>query len=308
MADGWLPGWARVTNPRSSGGTYGTDYHPYPWRVVFHSTQSSGMPNVATHPATPHLWYDPRTRQKIQCVPFDRSSFAMYQGNDHPHYTNKACAIQIELVGWAEEAGDWPEEYLRNIAVDVLAPICRWVASVDGRIDLGNVPDPGVIPGSSYENAPQRLSWGAWADFNGVCAHRHVPGNGDRWDAGLLDLRRIARYAAEILGGGYQPASEEDDLTPDESRKLNELHGLLQGLTPTIQQGFNLAHATDGLLKNMNPVLQQTYNQTAWTWERIQQLDAGDGDGPAEKVLDVEASLAKATPAQLMDALKSKLG
>src|SRR5688572_27138339 len=134
---GWLPGYTRVDNARGAGGTYATDFHPYPWRICLHTIEGRGFGNVAGHPYPPHTWYNPATRERLQTVPLDRAAFALYQANEAPHYTNKARALQVELVGYAEEAGDWPDEYLRNIARDVVAPLCQWVAQYGGgRINL----------------------------------------------------------------------------------------------------------------------------------------------------------------------------
>jgi hypothetical protein len=220
MADGWLAGWIPVMNPRSGGGTYATDYYGYPYRIILHTMESRGMGNPATHQYPPHLWYNPATREKVQTVPLDRAGFALYQGGDAPHYTNKARALQVELVGYAEEAGSWPDQYLVNIAQDVVAPLCQWVASQGGRINLGNVPLPGAIPNSAREDAPQRFDPQVWADFDGLAAHRHVPMGDDHWDTGALDLRRIARYAAELLGSGA--IASEGELTVAQIDDLNK--------------------------------------------------------------------------------------
>jgi hypothetical protein len=150
------------------------------------------------------LWFNPATREKIQTIPLDRSGFALYQSSSAPYYTNRARAIQVELVGFAAEAGSWPDSHLLNIAQDVIVPVVEWVRSVGGSIDLSDpaVPLPGAIPNSAREDAAQRLDPKVWA-FGpiGLCSHRHVPMGDDHWDTGALDTRRIRDLAVELMGG-----------------------------------------------------------------------------------------------------------
>src|SRR5436190_520883 len=104
-----------------------------------------------------------------------------------------------------------------NIAQDVIVPVVQWVRAQGGDIDLSDpaVPLPGAIPNSAREDAPQRLDPHVWA-FGpiGLCGHRHVPMGDDHWDAGALDMRKVAAYARELLGGGPpkppQPPQEDD--------------------------------------------------------------------------------------------------
>lgn len=220
---GWLDGWRRVDNPRTGGGTYDPENEGYPWRIVLHTIEGRNIPNTAAHQYPPQLWYNPATREKIQTIPLDRSGFALYQSASAPYYTNRARAIQVELVGFAAEAGAWPDSHLVNIAQDVVVPVVEWVRNVGGNIDLSDpaVPLPGAIPNSARENAPQRLHPDVWA-FGpiGLCSHRHVPMGDDHWDTGALDTRRIRDLAVELLGGlnpgnvtpgPSQPSPWEDD-------------------------------------------------------------------------------------------------
>lgn len=218
-ADGWVEHAIRVNNARSGGGTYAPGY---PYRIGIHEIQGQNrLELAASHPSPPHLWYSPGTRVLYQTVPFTRSSFAFYQPPDAPHPTNKACALQVELEGYSEDTPWEPDEWLTNIAIDVIVPCCQWAAMQGQPINLLNVPPPHVVPGSASVNAPQRFSWAYWATFNGVCGHVHIPGNGDRWDPGALAMQRIAHHAALVIAGLLAPTMLlEDDVarliqTPD---------------------------------------------------------------------------------------------
>lgn len=187
---------AWVTNARNQGGTYAG----YPWRIVLHTVEGSSSAGLAgSHPYPPHVWYNPATRQLWQTVPFDRSAFALYRAPGGVE-TNKANALQVEISGRAQDTPNWPNEWLTNLAEDVVVPMCRFVAEQGGQIDLSDVPAAGAIPGSASEFAPQRMASSRWATFRGLCGHRHVPTN-DHWDPGAMDVQRIAAHAALVIGG-----------------------------------------------------------------------------------------------------------
>jgi hypothetical protein len=198
MADGLVPGATWVQNPRNGGGTYAAGY---PWRICLHTiegalgTLSASLPGSHAYP--PHLWVDPSTRKLYQTVPLTRSAFALYQG-DGP-YTNKARALQVEIAGHAATAGTWPDEWLTNIAADVIVPFVDFVRSQGSDINFDNVPPIGAIGGSASEHAPQRLTYQAWTDLDGLCTHRHVPDN-DHWDSGTLNVPRLVEITRELLG------------------------------------------------------------------------------------------------------------
>jgi hypothetical protein len=203
-----------IANARNGGGSYDPEGFGYPWRIVLHTIEGSasrGM--IAGHGYPPHLWYDPPTRKLYQTVALSRSAFALYQGGGH--YTNKARALQVEIAGRAAETASWPQQWLDNITVDVVVPLCQWVAQYQGaQINLQNAPPPGVIGGSASEYAPQRLSQQVWAIFSGLCSHRHVPTN-DHWDTGGLDTPRIAAHARLLIAGMLAPPTEGEDDLPD---------------------------------------------------------------------------------------------
>lgn len=209
-----------VQNARNGGGTYDPEGYGYPFRIVLHTIEGSANPGmIAGHQFPPHLWYNPATRVIYQTVPLGRSAFALYQAADAPHYTNRARAIQVEIVGFAAETGSWPQQWLDNITEDIIVPICRWVASVGASIDLRQAPAPGVDAMSARVDAPQRMTAAGWAAFNGLCSHRHVPMGDDHWDTGQLDTPRIAAHAALIIAGQLEvmpgrtvPEEDDDDM------------------------------------------------------------------------------------------------
>lgn len=205
-------------NARSSGGTYEDDGRSYPARIVYHEIQGyANADAIRRHAYPPHVWYKPQQRILFATVPLSRSAFALYQDPNAPYRTNKARSLQVELEGFSDYVANEPEQWLNNIAEDVLIPFCQWVAKYWGQsINLLNTPGPFVIPGSARTDAPQRFDPNYWATFDGTCAHAHIPMGDDHWDTGAMDLQRIAQHAAYLVGGLLEEATQkEEDEMPD---------------------------------------------------------------------------------------------
>lgn len=222
--DGIVENAQWVTNAHNGGGSYDPNGFGYPWRIVLHTIEGSANPSViAGHPYPPHLWYDPPTRKLYQTVALSRSAFALYHDPGAPYETNKARALQVEISGHAAETADWPQEWLDNLTVDVVVPLCQWVAQTQGaQVDLTFAPEPGAIGGSATADAPQRVAPGTWALCSGLYSHRHVPMGDDHWDTGGLDTPRIAAHARLLIAGLLDPVTQGEDDLPDYLLRAND--------------------------------------------------------------------------------------
>lgn len=95
----FLPGFTKIDGPKKGNKYRETDA---PFRLVLHTTETSGnvRATAETHKNPPHLWVDPKTRERFQTISLDRSAYAL----SHPSgkvETNHMHAIQIEIVGFA---------------------------------------------------------------------------------------------------------------------------------------------------------------------------------------------------------------
>lgn len=213
-----------VNNARNAGSTYATDGFDYPWRVVWHEIQGGTNPSaIANHPYPPHVWYDAERRILYQTVPLSRGAFALYQAGDAPYLTNRARAIQIELAGYSDFVANEPLRWLDNISEDVLVPICQWVDSVGGSVDLNRIPEPWAIPGSAYTDAAQRFDPHVWATWPGTCAHANVPMGDDHWDTGALDIWRIASHAGMLIAGLLDEAGYSQQFKNQTEQEMPDL-------------------------------------------------------------------------------------
>lgn len=170
----WFPGAKRTLTFTGSGP------HVFgPYRGVLHTTEGDSIAGaLATYKKTrsyPHFTLDEDTIE--QHCPINVGATALA----HPARTvetNRASAIQIEIVGHAAEAYHFPPPLLVRIA-----ELMRWVEAQTG-IDFYSHPP---FAGSSST----RFTETEWRRFGGWCGHQHVPHN-DHWDPGALPIDKLA--------------------------------------------------------------------------------------------------------------------
>lgn len=202
--DDWLPGYEQIPITGCTGpGTYvdGTA-----WKAVLHTTESGAGSSQGVVRlfqgqtcSCPHFIIDPSDGRKIQCIPMSWSAAAL-RGGRNGYQTNRARAIQVEIIGRAQETHDWPDEWLAFVG-EWLADIIR----AGAPIDLDNVADFNVHGTVAVEGSPYRMSPDAFHAFDGVCGHIHVPFN-DHYDPFTIDIGKVIGFAkASLAGGGYVP-------------------------------------------------------------------------------------------------------
>lgn len=207
LDDGWLEGWTHAPRAAPKDGQY---YDAgYPARVSWHTMEGwLTVGGTLGHPAPPQLWASPRTRLKVQSIPLIWGGFATYAHSSYPYDPDTVTNhVQVELEGFAGQTGTWPAEWLDWVADEVLVPIMRFYRHHGIGFDPLAGPDipSEAMGGSAADDAPQRMGWNEWARFNAQGGHRHIPGNGDRWDPGPLDTLHIGRRALAVIGGGQAP-------------------------------------------------------------------------------------------------------
>jgi N-acetyl-anhydromuramyl-L-alanine amidase AmpD len=156
----------------------------------------------------------------VEGVPYDLASWTLRSGN--------RWSENIELVGWAA----WTRDTWLEKKQPLLNACARWLAA---RSRARGIPLVKLTP-AQYA-----------AGGTGVIGHvdhtygyhdgSHTdPGTGFPWDVVLAKARAI---------------NEEDDLTPDQAKKLDELH---HALTQPVIQGVTLAQAVRLLLTRTDEV------------------------------------------------------
>lgn len=156
-------------------------------------------------------------------VPYERASWTLRSGNN--------WSDNVELIGWASRSRDnWLRDHAHQLELTA-----QWLAE---RSKARGIP--------LVKLTPEQYAAGA----SGVIGHRdhtlgyhdgtHLdPGEGFPWDVVLAKARAILTPPLE------------DDLTPDESKKLSELHA---ALTQPVIKGLTLAAAVRQLLTQTDEV------------------------------------------------------
>lgn len=184
--------------PMPGAGTYTGG----PKRLVLHTTEGASLAGAeAAYKAkaiAPHFTVEPATKRWAQHIDTASSASAMANLSGGVQ-TNRDGAIQIEIVGYAANTQNLTDDVLKW-----LGGIVRLVCEREG-IDVTKYPrfvgtESGTI---ATTTAPQRMSFAAWENFNGVCGHQHVPEN-HHWDPGRFPYDRMLALSS--------PTKESDDV------------------------------------------------------------------------------------------------
>lgn len=187
MADLWIPGFTRV-NLGVGGGYYDETAHP---KFLWHMTQGSSLAGArnAFKSYPPHCGVDWRTGEREQYIPLNWHSWSL-RGDE----SDDEICIQVEVVGFSEDAHNLPDSALEWLGVYVVRPIHELVPIPYQHLRFYGA-DEGIVLASP--NSPIRLSDAAFRDYSGHLAHQHVPKPDEHWDAGPLNISKILSYAVE---------------------------------------------------------------------------------------------------------------
>lgn len=202
MPASWIPGVTRVhLGPHVAGGPYDDMSRP---KAGIHTTEGSTVAGAraAFRRYPPHLCYHPGTREREQYVPLDRHAYAFAGPEADDEYV-----VQVELVGTARNTHTWPDEWLRNIAADIVRPLRDLVGIPPVIVRHGFLGEEearrrGIVLAST--SSPIRLPLGELRAFSGWLGHQHMPPPDHHWDPGALPMARILAHA-----------EQEDDMITD---------------------------------------------------------------------------------------------
>ncbi len=253
MVTARLPGWTwKDLGP--DGGPYDVLYNP---KVVVHTTEGSTLAGAesAYRNYPPHLGYDPIRRIKRQYVGLDRHSYAL-KGSE----SDDEFAVQVEVVGFANDTHNWSAQIYKNFAVDVVAPLEKHfgVPRIARRFYGA---DEGIVLASPH--SPIRMSNAGWRSFSGWLGHQHAPAPDEHWDPGRFLIQKSFEYLAINDG--------DDDMTPREflgyevGTNFNDDFNTYANLPGTIGHFFlglrTRTDETEPLLREVRDLLQEVKNK-----------------------------------------------
>lgn len=181
MAEVWYPRRAGTIQGNSSGSWVSG----YPARGVLHTTEGSTASGATSayskNNSWPHFTLS-ETAKVYQHLAINVAARALKNLAGGVE-TNRAHAIQIEIVGFAAK----PATY--SVAQwDALRNLMRWIEQNAGVKPEG----PGRAFATKYGQKELRFTNAEWYNFNGWCGHCHVPEN-DHWDPGAIDLPSLLK-------------------------------------------------------------------------------------------------------------------
>lgn len=188
MSEIWLEGFERKT--------FDFPYLTFTstlYRLVLHSTETptGRIPAYQGGTVAPQFTYD-FTLGSYQHVPANYAGRAL-QNLSGGSQTNRHGAIQVEIVGSCDprRKGDSGYVYLPDLSDDDLLRLYdECLEPIMSRMGI-KFDDYGLEWVSYPESyASPNLTAGAWAMFDGVCGHQHVPEN-VHGDPGAFPFKRM---------------------------------------------------------------------------------------------------------------------
>jgi hypothetical protein len=132
------------------------------WHTTEGGTVDSVVQTLIAKRAGVHFVIDPASGRTVQLIPFGRAG----RGLEHvyPPETNRANAIQIEIVGFAAHSAEFDYRHLAGLALAIER-------------------HHGTPRRVRNFTRPIKLDADAFVAYAGHCGHCHVPGN-SHWDPG----------------------------------------------------------------------------------------------------------------------------
>jgi hypothetical protein len=164
------------------------------WKWVLHTTEGGSYDSNVTllrKVNTPHLvfgavpgslhWY------VAQLLPFNVAGKTLQNDSSDGYQTNRANAIQMEIVGFTSQIPDWSDVMYKRLA--------NLFVLIQHRV---NIPAKAPMDFSSKE----KLSDAEWVKAAGILGHIHAPDN-DHGDPYRLREGRLLELINDIPAGGY---------------------------------------------------------------------------------------------------------
>lgn len=187
MAFEWYPE-ATKAELENSGPMFVT-----PWRGVLHTTEGGSYAGAygayKANRSAPHFTvsFEGSKFRVWQHVPLNRAARALANKGGGVE-TNRTRCIQIEIVGFAAQSGNFPSAYL-----DGIARLMRWIEANTGIKRQG----PGRAFASAYGQSSLRFNHAEWNSFSGWCGHCHVPEN-NHWDPGTINIDALLQVSIGV--------------------------------------------------------------------------------------------------------------
>jgi len=234
-------------------GQSGGSYVGKPFRVVLHTTETAGVPGYGNGATAPHITYVPKTRRWVQHTDFNTAARALRNVSGGVQ-TNRANALQVELVCYsAKNIADQSSSrlWVGDLTDDHYLDLRNFLSWTYDAFDVASTwPEKQAFSSREANASGFRMTGTEWNEFDGVCAHQHVPEN-THWDTGALDWTKLMEEGADMplseadLDAIRQTVREElDRQTDGKPGDANSFYGVGQRVVTTLigRSGRNVGY------------------------------------------------------------------
>lgn len=197
MNDLWLPEghhWDLHIDKVASGNDAGA-FTGGGWKFVLHTTEGGSYDsNVSLLRGvnTPHFVFGKETGRDhwsvAQLLPLNRAGKALANNTGDGYQTNRANAIQVEIVGYTSEIPDWSDLMYKRLAN--FFELVRHRVSIRRQAPL------------DFSGNVHRMTDREWVDAEGIVGHIHAPDN-DHTDPYRFREGFFVDLVRNIPDGGY---------------------------------------------------------------------------------------------------------
>lgn len=169
-------------------GRSGGSYTSGPFKLVVHTTETSGIPSYDN---APHVTYYPAKREFVQHLSFLEAARALRNETGGVH-TNRDSAIQLEIVAYSQESivDKYPNTgriKVSELTAEHLADIREFILWVCSEFGVEyKWPERQAFSYRQANTPGFRMTHEEWDAYDGVCGHQHVPEN-VHWDPGGIN-------------------------------------------------------------------------------------------------------------------------
>jgi hypothetical protein len=155
-------------------------------KLIWHTTEGGGIDAMwrvlRDKNAAPHFVIDPGGGDApvYQCIPLNMAARALEHPAGTPE-TNRANAIQVEIVGYAKDAPKWGHVIYRDLGA--------LAALIDHRFNVRRGYRPFTVPA-------RKVTPAGFVRATGHLGHGHVPNN-SHWDPGRMNGAALMRAIAD---------------------------------------------------------------------------------------------------------------
>lgn len=165
------------------------------WKWVLHTTEGGSLrsnESLLKGVNTPHLVFGVDPGEKhwtvIQLLAFNRAGKALRNDTDDGFQTNRANAIQCEIVGFTSQIPQWSDLMYKRLA--------NLFVLIQHRVSI-----PNRAP-ADFSDPNSRMTDAEWVRESGIVGHMHAPDN-DHTDPFRLREGFLINLIQKMPSGGY---------------------------------------------------------------------------------------------------------